>query len=371
MLMNYYRTMDRGAVQFDFLVHRAAPAHYDEEILSMGGRIYRMPPIRPGRYRRYFRLLDRFFEEHAGQYRIVHAHLNENSAFVLRAARRAGVPCRIAHSHLSGLGLDWKLPFRLYARHALKDQPTHRFACSAAAGQWLFGKPETENGGVTMIRNAVPVRDFARNEDSRRAVRQELELEGKLAIGHVGRFDRQKNHRYLLRVFKAVRERNPDSVLVLAGDGPLRRKAERWAAAAGLSGHVRFVGVCRDVPRLLQGLDLFVLPSLFEGLPLVLIEAQAAGLPCVVSDRVTREADATGAMTFADPSGPPERWRDAILGMNAGRRETGEALRALGWDAEERARWLQRWYAECWNEPELAERSLRYAADADGLYANL
>ena len=110
MLMNYYRKMDRSMIQFDFIVHREEKGHYDDEILSLGGRIYRMPQIRPGNYRVYFKKLDQFFSDHK-EYKVIHSHINENSSFVLRAAEKAGIPCRIAHSHLSDLGIDLKLPF--------------------------------------------------------------------------------------------------------------------------------------------------------------------------------------------------------------------------------------------------------------------
>lgn len=134
MLMNYYRAIDRSKIQFDFMVHRVEKGHYDDEIRSLGGQIHSMPHIRPGNYRLYFRLLDDFFAEHR-QYRVVHSHMNENSSFVLRSAKRAGISCRIAHSHLSDLGFDLKLPFRWYARFSMKDNPNKYFACSKNAGE--------------------------------------------------------------------------------------------------------------------------------------------------------------------------------------------------------------------------------------------
>lgn len=122
MLMNIYRNIDRSKVQFDFLTHRLEEGAYDQEIQELGGRIFRFPPIRPQRYARYFRELDEFFSHHP-EYRIVHSHINENSSFVLRAAKKAGVPVRIAHSHTSNLPLDYKLPFRYYGRFFSGEMP--------------------------------------------------------------------------------------------------------------------------------------------------------------------------------------------------------------------------------------------------------
>ena len=95
MLMNYYRQMDRTKIQFDFMVHRVENGHYDDEIVSMGGKIYRMPQIRPGNYRLYFRELKEFFSTHP-EYKVVHSHINENSSFVLKNSKksRCSVPYR-------------------------------------------------------------------------------------------------------------------------------------------------------------------------------------------------------------------------------------------------------------------------------------
>lgn len=343
MLMNYYRQMREKGIQFDFLVHRTEEGHYDREIASLGGRIYPMPQIRPGNYLRYFKLLDDFFAKHR-EYKVVHSHMNENSGFVLRAARKAGVPCRIIHSHLSDLGLDYKYPFRLYARMAIKDHPSDYFACSARAGEWLFGKRKPVSSKVTVLHNAVNAAEFRYNEAVRLAVRRELRAGDALVIGHIGRFNEQKNHRFLLQIFESIHRRNPNTLLVMAGDGHLRPLMEKEAEKRGIAHAVRFLGVREDVANLLQAMDLFLFPSLFEGLPVVLVEAQAAGLRCVVSDRITREADITGRVTFLPLEQSPDEWSDAVLGMTYEHADTRSQLRARGYDAEAMAEWLSDYY---------------------------
>jgi glycosyltransferase involved in cell wall biosynthesis len=345
MLMNYYRQMDRSRIQFDFMVHRSEKGHYDDEILSLGGKIHRMPPIRPGRYRLYFKMLDAFFAGHP-EYRVVHAHINENSSFVLRAAKKAGVPYRIAHSHLSDLGLDLKLPFRLYARLSMKDQPNRYFACSKQAGQWLFGRKISRSKEITILNNAVNVEEFKFSERLRREVRDELRAEDKLVIGHIGRFNKQKNHDFLIDVFAAVHRKCPDSILVMAGDGHLRSSMEKKAADLGLAPDVRFLGIRSDISRLMQGMDLFLFPSLFEGLPVVLIEAQAAGLRCVVSDSITREADVTGRVDFVSLRESPQVWVDKILASTHEHEDTSELLRKSGYDTALMAKWLTQYYTD-------------------------
>lgn len=343
MLMNYYRQIDRKKIQFDFLVHRTEEGHYDREITALGGKIYRMPSIKPGNYRRYFNLLDEFFANHP-EYRVVHSHINENSSFILRAARRAGVPCRISHSHLSDLGLDFKLPFRLYARLAMKNNPSSYFACSKKAGQWLFGKKIMNSGKLIVLNNAVNVRDFSFNKTAREEIRQELAAGDRLVIGHIGRFNEQKNHDFLIDVFKAVHQKNKNALLVLAGEGHLRPIIERKVEKLGLSDSVRFLGVRSDVSKLLQGIDLFLFPSLFEGLPVVMIEAQAAGLRCIVSDTITSETDVTGRIKFISLKESAEIWAQTILDTTYEHEDTSESLRIKGYDTATMAEWLSEYY---------------------------
>lgn len=343
MIMNYYRQMDRSKIQFDFMVHRLEEGHYDQEIIALGGHIYRMPQIKPGNYRSYFRQLDDFFESH-DYYNVVHSHINENSSFILKAAKKAGVHCRITHSHLSDLGLDIKLPFRLYARLSMKNNPNCYFACSKKAGQWLFGKQMSDSGKVVVLNNAVNVDEFTYNQAVRDEIRQELFAGDRLVIGHIGRFNEQKNHDFLIDVFKSVHEKKPNSMLVLAGEGYLRDNIEKKVKKLGLTEHVTFLGVRNDISKLLQGIDLFLFPSLFEGLPVVLIEAQAAGLQCIVSDSITTEADVTGRLQFISLKESAKQWSDRIVSANYERVDVSETLRKNGYDTTTMAKWLSDYY---------------------------
>lgn len=345
MLMNYYRQIDRSRIQFDFMVHRQEKGHFDDEILSLGGKIYPMPQIRPGNYKIYFKLLDEFFV-HRPEYKVVHSHINENSSFVLRAAKRAGVPCRIAHSHLSDLGIDMKLPFRIYARLSMKDNPNRYFACSKNAGQWLFGKEISTSKGMTILNNAVNVESFKYDSEVRNQIRDELKADNKLVLGHVGRFNKQKNHDFLIDVFKVVHDKCPESMLVLVGDGHLRSVIEKKVAKLGLSSNVRFLGIRGDIRNLMQGMDLFLFPSRFEGLPVVLIEAQAAGLKCLVSDAITREADVTERIQFISLRESPAVWASRILASTYEHMDTSELLRTNGYDTGSMTKWLADYYLD-------------------------
>lgn len=301
VVMNYYRHIDRSRVQFDFLVCEGSGMVPREEVESMGGRVFTVPPY--GDVAGYQRALISLFREQG--WGIVHSHMNALSVFPLRAAKRAGVPVRIAHSHsTAGRGEPVKNALKAVLRTQASRYPTHRMACSRYAGEWLFGK----GAEFDVLYNAIDLPRFSFSAEARAKARAELGLVGgTFAVGHVGRFMPQKNHMFLLEAFARLVELRPDSVLLLVGFGGAEARAESWARERGLADKVMFLGQRDDVGRLYQAFDAFALPSLYEGLCLVGVEAQAAGLPCFLSDRITREVDVTGTCRFL-PIDDPAAW---------------------------------------------------------------
>ena len=313
VVMNYYRHIDRSRVQFDFLVDEDSAFVPREEIGSLGGRVFEVPPYQ--RPFAYARSLESLFADEG--WPIVHSHVNALPVFPLRVAARAGVPVRIAHSHsTAGKGEPVKNALKRLLRTQANRYPTHRLACSRYAGEWLFG----EGAGFDVLYNAIELDRFPFNAEVRAEARADLGLVGdELAVGHVGRFMAQKNHTFLLDAFAEVAARRPDAVLLLVGAGELRSFVECRAAERGLAGRVRFLGQRDDVERLYQAFDAFALPSLYEGLCLVGVEAQRAGLPCLLSDAITREVDVTGTVRFL-PIDEPSAWADALCALRAGER---------------------------------------------------
>lgn len=284
ILMNYYRHIDRDEVQFDFLTHREGRSAYDDEIESLGGYIYRMPRLYPQNYPAYFKAMRIFFAAHP-EYKIVHSHIDAMSALPLMAAKRAGVPIRIAHSHNTGIDRDAKLPLKYFFRAVLPLQANHYFACGTEAGQFLFGKRP-----FSVIKNAIDVAQFRFDAAQRAQVRQAMGVSDEtLVIGCIGRLSYQKNHRFLLNVMAQVVAKRPTVQLWLIGEGEDHQALAEQIKALGLSQHVKMLGTRSDTAALYQGMDLFVLPSHFEGIPVVGVEAQAAGLPCLFSDAVADE----------------------------------------------------------------------------------
>lgn len=339
VVMNYYRHVDRSRVQFDFLVDADSTLVPREEIESFGGRVFVIPPYQ--HVVAYQQELVRLFRQE--RWPIVHSHVNALSVFPLRAAKRAGVPVRIAHSHsTSGRGELAKNLAKDALRPLSNVYPTHRMACSRYAGEWLFGK----GASFEVLYNAIDLSRFSFDAKARAQARADLGLVGnQLAILHVGRFMEQKNHRFLVDVFEEVARRRSDAALLLAGDGEQRSLVERWAAERGLSGRVRFLGQRDDVERLYMAADAFCLPSLYEGLCLVGVEAQAAGLPCLLSDAITREVDVTGSVRFL-PIDDPSPWADALAEMQPGKRINARRKDFANYDIDRAAKRLLERYLE-------------------------
>lgn len=309
MIMNYYRALDKTKVQFDFLVHREKRGDYDDEIERMGGRIFRAFPIRPWNYPAYFKWLDKFFQEHANDFIAVHSHIQENSGFSLKYAKKYGIKTLISHSHIADLGIDYKYLFRQFGKIFTNKYAYIKLACGLEAGKFLYGKEKFE-----VLPNAIHSEDFLYSEIKRQRIRESLKInDSTYCIGSVARLCPQKNHEFMIHVFADYYFKyNRDSLLLLVGEGPLLEQMKGLAQKLKVESNVRFLGLRDDIGELLQGFDVFFMPSLFEGLPVSLIEAQAADLPIVASDVIDRDCDFTGNIDFISLKASYEDWHIAL-----------------------------------------------------------
>lgn len=349
MVMNYYRHIDRTKVQFDFLVHREQRGAYDDEIERMGGRIYRMCPIYPQNFSRYKRDLRTFFRAHP-EYKIIHSHMSELGYFAFREAKRQGVPVRICHAHNAPHGFDVKMIMRTYFKKRMMPYLTHLFMCGEESGKWLYG--EKNKSRFIMLNNAIDAALYSFDTSKREKMRQQFGLTDELVVGHVGRFNPQKNHPFLLDVFAALLKKESDAVLLLVGGGDDMPQIQAKAEALGIAEHVRFLGVRSDVADLMQAMDVFVFPSLYEGLPVTMVEAQASGLPCIISDKVPPECILTeGLVNIMPLSASPEAWAEKILAKRAIPRTDRRAeIAAHGFDISTEAVKLQEFYLEAYEQ---------------------
>jgi glycosyltransferase involved in cell wall biosynthesis len=293
-LMHVLRHIDRDRFRLDFLVHTDDPCPYDEELRALNSRLICCAHTsKPFTYADKFKQILRQY----GNYDIVHSHVHHYSGYILRLAKQARVPLAIAHSHNDTSALVKKagLARRTYyslTKRWISIYANLGLACSHTAAQDLFGSTWQKDRRWRMLYYGIDLKPFRQQVD-RALVRAELGIpEDALAIGHVGRFDSQKNHQFLLEIAAEIAKRKPEMRLVCIGDGKLRPQIEEKIKQLNLSDRVILLGLRSDVARLMLGaFDLFLLPSWHEGLPLVLLEAQAAGLPCIFTDSITKEVD--------------------------------------------------------------------------------
>lgn len=287
VIMNYYRAIDRSKVQFDFICDADSTNIPREEIESLGGRVIICPPYQ--QLHAYSKFLEDLFRKN--KYRIVHSNINTLSVFPLRAAKKAGVPTRIAHSHSTTSPKEFKRNLlKNTLKHFSKVYATDYFACGEAAGRFQFGDKAFDKGLVKVIPNAIDVDKFKFDKTARKKLRQEFGFkDSDFVIGHIGRFVTVKNHAFLIDTFAEVKKQKPEAKLLLIGQGPLEQGIKDKVKSLGLEKDVVFAGQRSDTDKCYSAMDVFVLPSLYEGLPVVGIEAQANGLVCFFSNRITKE----------------------------------------------------------------------------------
>ena len=210
------------------------------------------------------------------------------------------------------------------------------------AGKYLYG-----NKSFTVIKNAINTSDFVFNKNIRNQIRAELGITNNFVIGNVARFSPQKNHKFILNLFKEFLSIDNNAILVLVGGGENEKDIKELAVQYGISGNIKFLGLRKDINRLLQSFDIFLFPSLYEGLPVSIIEAQAAGLPCILSDTIDSETAITSNVEFHSLNAPISEWTNAILDKKTFRRvDTTSEIVDAGYDVIQNAKLLYRLYTQ-------------------------
>ena len=345
VVMNYYRHIDRNKIQFDFICDEDSTDIPYGEIKKLGGKVILIPPYQ--KVFKYHKELKRVLKE--GNYRIVHSHINTLSVFSLFAAKRADVPIRIAHSHSTTNKKEKKKNLlKQLLRPFSKVFATDYMCCSELSGRWLFGNKTYNKGKVYLLNNAIDLTKFKYDEKVRILKRKELGIkDNTLVIGHIGRFVAQKNHRFLIDIFNEIYKKNKNSLLLLAGQGPLMDEMKEKVNSLGIN-NVMFLGQRNDVNELYQAFDVFLLPSLYEGLPVVGIEAQATGNLCYFSDDMTKETKILDSTVFMSLTNTAEEWADRLLEnvKSFKKHDTTDEVSKYGFNIEEEASKLELYYME-------------------------
>lgn len=328
-LMHVLRHIDRDRFQMDFLVHTDQPCAYDDEIRALGSQI--IPCLNPSKPWLYANNFKRILREY-GPYNIVHSHVHHFSGYALWLAKQAGIPVRIAHSHNDTSSIDakaglYRRSYLTLTKWLIDQSATVGLAASRQAATVLFNNPWKTDRRWQILYCGVDLEPFHNCFDTV-TTRAEFGIPADaFVVGHVGRFEEQKNHKFLIEIATEIAKRQPKMHLLLIGDGSLRSEIQQKVIENGLANCVTFADLRPDVPRLmLSAMDLFLLPSIHEGLGLVLIEAQAAGLPCVFSDVVPEESDAVKPLVRRiSLSKSASDWAEAVMAT----REATSAIKQL------------------------------------------
>jgi glycosyltransferase involved in cell wall biosynthesis len=294
-LLQVSRSIDRSAFEFDFFAASIDP-DWQNAIESM--RLGLISSPRPRYLWRYTMTLRRALEKR--RYHAIHSHFIDHSGVLLREAAKAGVPLRIAHSHLDAGPILREIPAHRRAYFRIQNRLVHRYAtrgiaASSAAAVSMFGPTWPKDSRWSVLHCGIDLTPFDRPRES---LRSELGFAADdVVFGHVGRFTDQKNHHFLIDVAQRLSAILPRARFLWIGEGPLQNAVEERLSAAGLRERVTILSRCANVPELMRSaMDAFLFPSLNEGLGLAVVEAQAAGLPCFISDRVPPEADVVPAL---------------------------------------------------------------------------
>lgn len=351
VIMNIYRNIDRTKVQFDFLLpHNMGTMAFEDEVLQMGGRIFRIIYSQKESFVKAKECFLEYFREHP-ELKAVHLHCNFPYAFPLKVAKKAKIPMRIIHAHSSAMlfeqskGLKSKIrSIRNFIVHRqIKNAPNMYFSCSDLAAKSTF-----KSDKYVWIKNGVELENFEYNSQIRNEIREKYEIkESERLIGAVGRICAVKNSFFVLEIFKEYTKLNPDSKLVYIGDGEWKSKIEDKVREYGLEGKVIFPGMIADTHKWYHALDMLLLPSLFEGLPVVLVEGQAAGIPCIASDTITQQVKVTELVKYKSNKLPAEEWAKdikVILEKKTDRAQYKDEMYKAGFDVKSMAKEVEQFY---------------------------
>ncbi len=315
-LMKIYRQLDRTKYQLDFAVSIDNKGAYDDEIYSMGGKIHHITPKSMG-FIKNFCSIKKIVAENNYKY-VLRVSQHSLSALELFAAHMGGAKTRAFRSSNSntGTGNGSGLIMHKVCMFMPKFFANVRLAPSTEAAEFMFGRHCIKKNKAYLLHNALRVEDFTYNEDKRYKIRQEFCIEDNFVVGHIGRFHKQKNHAYLIDIFREICKIRSDAMLLLIGKGEQEDQIVNLAKKYGLDDKVIFAGVRSDVPDMLSAMDVFVFPSFYEGMPNTVIEAQANGLHCIVADTITREADITGLVEYLPLTCSPNEWANRTISVN-------------------------------------------------------
>ena len=343
VIMNYYRNINKEKIEFDFLCNSNEVA-YEDEIKNLGGTIYKITARSKNR-KQFKKDLNNVFKK---KYDAIWVNVCSLANIdYLKYAKKNDVKYRIIHSHNSQ-NMDSKLRMVLHKINKLfiSRYATDFWSCSEEASKWFYNKKIMNSDKYKIINNAIDVDKYRYDENIRKTYRNNMHLNEKFIIGNIGRFHFQKNHIFVLQVFKEVLKKDKNAYLILVGQGEEEEKIKNKISEYGIQENVLLLGVRNDISNILQMMDVFLFPSLFEGLPLALIEAQTNGLPIYASSSIPPKAKMVENFYFLDLNNSPEEWADEIIktAKNARNNENYKIIEQKGYSIKKEAKMIERYF---------------------------
>lgn len=361
------RNINRENIVFDFLVTRDVEEFYEDEVKALNGKKI---VLEFKRFKNSF--LDslsravsfyKFCLENKNVYKVIHFQsIGANGFFDIIAASFAGIPYRIAHSHIamdikpahnskreniSYIRKRFVLARQEIIKFLVSKNATHYFGCSKMACEWMYSKKINKEKKCEVVNNPIDTKKFVFNENERKRLRKELGIENKFVIGHVGRFVYSKNHEFLIEIFSKIKQKNDDAVLVLVGNGPLKKKINDKISELNLDNDVIFYGETNEIFKLYNIFDLFVFPSYYEGLGIVLIEAQSNGVPIIASDTIPFEVKNVDNFKFMSLKDGVNDWAEEIVSFKLQRNNDNyKRIIKNGYDINDVSKFLEKKYLE-------------------------
>lgn len=350
MIVNITSELPKDKYHITLLLNKMISEEYRETLLNMGVDIVELQdefihnPIK--RHLKGVKLFDKYIKEHPVD--TIHFHIsNSIDMMYVSVAQKRGVKNRIAHSHNSNATSKFKVLMHYTFKTFLKNSPSHYISCSTKAAYWLYSKKKVDRGEVVILKNAIVTKDYLYNEERRQGTRQRYDFGNQFIVGHIGRFNEQKNHRFLIDIFTEFKKLKENAELVLIGEGDLKDEIKQYVKEKGVEDSVRFMGNSNEVPNLLSAMDVFLLPSLYEGLPVVLVETQAASLPALVSNTITKEVDVSKYVKYMSLERTPDKWAKGLLKMaEVPREDNYQTMYDSGFDIASMVKELDKIYSE-------------------------
>lgn len=345
LIYSYYRNLNRGKLQFDFLIN-VENVPFRSEIEKLGGSFF-VIPRKTKDYVGYKNKLKRFFAQHAKEY--IAFWFNSNSLAnldYLTYAYRYGIKKRIVHSHntMETRGIVYKV-FHQLNKGKARRMATDYWACSVDAGKFFFGEDIVKSDRFHVINNAINLNNFQFNEEKRADWRSKIGIDDNVTLyGNVGRLSYQKNHDFLLHTFKKLVLNSKNVHLILIGTGELEEDIKKQITNLELDNYVSLMGRQFDIPGILQAVDVFLMPSRYEGFPIAAIEAQAAGLPCILSDTITKAVKFLNSCEYESITSE-DKWVYAMeKAAKIPRSSDWTAIKEAGFDIEEEGTKLEKYF---------------------------